>query len=153
MATCLGLLVQCCVEGGTLQRNTIWVCGSALSGWTTLGLPQSKVVCASWIYTAQAPSCSAKALSQVATMFHALSRSKPLKSWVLHKDTDLDGLCVFVLPRSENSGDQLLGEGTIPGWQCIIQPAWSGPLSFSGILQGHSPRCATCHLWEADLRV
>lgn len=46
----------------------------------------------------QAPSCSAKALSQVAAMFHALSRSKPLKSWVLHQDTDLDGLCVLSLP-------------------------------------------------------
>ena len=62
--------------------------------------------------------------------------------------------CVFcVLPRSENSGDQLLGEWTIPGGPCIISTAWSRPLSFSGVLQEHSLRCAMCPLWEADLRV
>ena len=96
MATYLGLLVQlCCGEGETLQRNTTWVCGSARSGWATLGLPQSKVACASRVYTAQAPSCSARALSQVGTLFHALPRSKPLRYWVFHKGTDLDGLCVL----------------------------------------------------------
>ena len=104
MATYLGLLVQlCCGEGETLQRNTTWVCGSARSGWATLGLPQSKVACASRVYTAQAPGCFAGALSKAglhSVHFPGLSCSGSV-SHVLHKGTDSAG-CVFcALPRSE----------------------------------------------------
>ena len=59
-----------------------------------LGLPQVKVVCASWVYTAQAPGCFARALSHVIPTFHALPRSKLLRflgalqghrpSWAVH---------------------------------------------------------------------
>ena len=53
--------------------------GSAHSGWATLGLPQPKAACTSWVHTAQAPGCSARVLSQVGPGFCALARSKPLR--------------------------------------------------------------------------
>ena len=53
--------------------------GSARSVWTTLGLPQLKAACASQVYTAQAPGCSARALSEVGPMFRALPRSKSVR--------------------------------------------------------------------------
>ena len=53
--------------------------GSAHSVWATLGLPQLKAVCVSWVYTAQAPGFSIGALSKTGPAFHALPRSKPLR--------------------------------------------------------------------------
>ena len=91
--TYLGSLVQlCCGEGGTLQTNIAGVCvGSACSVWTRgpccdlcqrvfcLGLPQLKAACASRVYTAQAPGCSARALSEVGPTFHTFPRSKSVR--------------------------------------------------------------------------
>ena len=51
----------------------------ACSVWTTLGLPQLMSACASRVYTAQAPGCSAGALSKVGPAFGALPRSKLLR--------------------------------------------------------------------------
>jgi len=51
--------------------------GSAHSGWTTLGSPPHKAACISQVHIAQAPGCSATALSQVGTVFHALPRKIP----------------------------------------------------------------------------
>ena len=53
--------------------------GSAHNVWTTLGLPQLKAACASWVYTAQAPGCSVGALSKAGPAFCTLPRSKPLR--------------------------------------------------------------------------
>ena len=44
-----------------------------------LGLPQVKVVCASWVYNAQASWSSARTLSQVGPAFYVLPRSKLLR--------------------------------------------------------------------------
>ena len=69
--------------------------GSAHSGWTTLGLPQPKAACASQVYTAQTAGYSARVLFQVGSVFHALSGLSHSGSWVLHKDTDPDRLCIL----------------------------------------------------------
>ena len=70
-----------CVMGREGHRKQIVLAcvGSAPSGWTTRGLPQPKVACTSWVHTAQAPGCSARALSHVVPTLRALPRSKPLR--------------------------------------------------------------------------
>ena len=70
-----------CVLGreGHCKQISLACVGSAHSVWTTLGLPQLKAVCASQVYTAQAPRCSAGALSKAGPTFPALPRSKPLR--------------------------------------------------------------------------
>ena len=96
MNTYLASLVQlCCGEGGTLRTNTAGCVGSAYSGCTTLGLPQPKAACTSWVHTAQTPAHSVKELSQVGPALHALPMSMCSGSLVLHKGTDPDGLCSF----------------------------------------------------------
>ena len=67
-------------EGHCKQISLVCV-GSAHSIWTTLGLPQLKVVCAFRVYTAQAPGCSAGALSKADPAFCALPKSKLLRFW------------------------------------------------------------------------
>ena len=57
------------------QQILLACMGSAHSVWTTLGLPQLTAPCAFWVYTAQAPVCSAKLLSKVGPAFCALPRS------------------------------------------------------------------------------
>ena len=122
MTTFLGSLFQLsCGEGKTLPTNNMACVGSALSGTTTLGLPQPKVVCTSQVHIAQALECSARALSQVGPALCALPRYKSLRflgapqghrpRWAVH----------FVhFPGLSNSGDWVLREDTIPGGICIF---------------------------------
>ena len=67
------------LQGG---RNTAPV-GSPCSVWATLGLPPLtacvRSMCAFLVYTAQAPGCSARELSEVGPGLHALPRSTPLR--------------------------------------------------------------------------
>ena len=74
--------------------------GSVHSVRTTLDLPKLKVACVSWVYTAQAASCSAGELSKADAVFHALPRSELLRFRfrVLHKGTDLVGCAFCALP-------------------------------------------------------
>ena len=102
---------------------------SAHSRWTTLGLPQPKVACASWVYTAQAPGCSARALSQVGPTFHALPKSAQVLGCSRSSHTWI-GIAFCALPRSK----QLRRPGTwlvhcprwamhlmhLPGYSCLI---------------------------------
>ena len=53
--------------------------GSAHNVWTILGFPQLTVACSFWLYTAQAPGCSAGELSKAGPVFRVLPRSKPLR--------------------------------------------------------------------------
>ena len=53
--------------------------GGACSVWTTLDLPQLKAACASQVYTAQAPGCSARGLLEVGPAFRVLPSSKLLR--------------------------------------------------------------------------
>ena len=80
VATDLGSLVQlCCGEGGTLKTNTAGMCGECSQWMDYTGLPQPKVVCTSWVHTAQAPGCFAMVLSQMDPVLHELPRSQPLR--------------------------------------------------------------------------
>ena len=87
-----------CRETGTPQKIPLTCVGSVHSGWTTLGLPQPKVACASWVYTAQAPGCSARALSQVGPGFHALPKSAQVLRCFRRSQTWI-GIAFCALPR------------------------------------------------------
>ena len=94
MVIYLGSLVQlCCGEGGTLQTNTTGMYGECSQCLSHTGFGPAPGVCASPVYTAQAPGCSAGALSKAGPGLHALPRSKPLRFrfLVLHKSTDSVG--------------------------------------------------------------
>ena len=85
-----------CVVGMEAQCKQIsLVCvGSAHKVWTTLGLPQLTAVCAFWVYTSQAPGCSAQHYSKYALNFMhfpGLSHSGSC-SQVLYKVTDSVGV-------------------------------------------------------------
>ena len=73
-------MFSCAVGREGHCKQILLVCvGSACSVWTTLSLPQLKVACASQVYTAQAPGCSARALSEVGPTFHTFPRSKSVR--------------------------------------------------------------------------
>ena len=95
--------------------------GSDYIGWTTLGLPQLKVACTSWVHIAQTPGCSMRALSQESPMFCALSRLK------LHRFLSVPWghrpiWAVRFEPFTGPShwGNWVLGEWTVPGGLCIL---------------------------------
>ena len=122
MISYLGSLVQlCCGEGGTLQTNITVCVGSAYSVCTTLGLPQSKETRASQIYTAQAPGCSARALSQVGPVLCTLPRSKLVQvlGYSARAQARL-GVCFVPFPGPSSSIDQVLGKRTVPGGPCVL---------------------------------
>ena len=86
-----------CVVGreGHCKQILLTCVGSAHSVWITLGLSQLKAVCASRVYTAQAPGCSAVVLSKAGTAFHALPRSKPLSFSGTPQGHILSCLCIL----------------------------------------------------------
>ena len=125
-----------CVVGreGHCKKILLACVGSAHSGWTTLDLPQPKAACISQVHTAQAPGCSARALSQVGPAFCALSRSKPLRFVrALHGHRPRWVVSFVPFPDPSSSGDWVLGERTLPGGPCILCP--------SPVLATWFPRC------------
>ena len=125
-----------CVVGrkGCCKKTSLACVGSVWSVWTTLDLPQLKAACASWVYTAQAPGCSAGALSKAGHVFHALPRSKPLKFSGTLQGHRLSWLSMLFVsfPGLSSSGAQVFGEHTVSGGLCILisSPIW--PLRFQG---------------------
>ena len=104
MVIYLGSLVQlCCGEGGTLQTNITGVCRECSQCLGHTGFAPVHGMCAFTVNSAQAPGCSAGALSKAGPGLHALPRSKPLRFrfLVLHKGTDSVEPAFCVLPRSE----------------------------------------------------
>ena len=71
-------------------------------------------------------------------------------SQVVHKGKDL-GLHFVLFPGLSSTGDQVLGECTLPAALCVLSPPWSRLLGFPGVQQGCHLRCAVCLLWGADL--
>ena len=147
-----------CVVGreGHCKQISLACVGSACIGWTTLGLPKLKAACASWVYTAQAPGCSARALSQVGTAFHALPKSKLLRfsgalqghrpGWAMH---------FLSFPGLSNSSNWVLGECTVLCELCLLNMPWSWLLNFLGTpestILGVLVRLeGRCHLWGQD---
>ena len=119
------------------------------------GFAPAHSTCAFLVYTAQAPGCSEGELSKAALgrmHFPSLSCSDS-GSQLFHKGTDSVGPAFCGLPRSRSSGDQVLGESTVPGVWCILSPPCSQLLGFLGAQQECCLRCAVCRLWGADLRL
>ena len=94
--------------------------GSAPSVWTTLGLPQLKMVCASRVYTAQAPGFSAKALSKADPAFHAPPRSKPLKFSGTPQGHRLSWVCVFCPFQVQAAQVTRCLASTLAGGPCVL---------------------------------
>ena len=136
MVTYLGSLVQlCCGEGGTLQTNIVACVGSARSVWTTLGLPQFKAVCASWVYTAQAPGYSAGHCPKQTLRFvdfPGLSCSGS-GSQVFCKGTHNQlGMCSVPFPGPSSSDNQVFGKRTVPCRPCVLITSPVRQLGFPG---------------------
>ena len=145
-----------CVVGreGHCKQMPLACVGSACRGWTTLGLPQPKVACTSRVHPAQAPGCSARALSQVGPAFHALPRSKLLGFLgPLQRQRPRWAVYFVPFPGPSCSGDQVfLNALSQVGPESYVS-LWSQPLSFPGVPRGHGPRCSMFLLWGADLRL
>ena len=109
--------------------------GSARSVWTTLGLPQLTATCASWVYTAQAPGCSAGHCPKRALCFmHFPSLScAGSGSQVLRKGTESVRHVFCALPRSK----QLRWPGA---WWAYC-PRWAVCLNHLPGLAPRFPRC------------
>ena len=119
--------------------------GSALSGWTTLDLPQPKPACTSQVSTAQAPGCSVRALSQMSPAFCALARSKLLRFLGAQQGhRPRWAVCFVPIPDPSSSVNWMLGECAVPGGLCILFTSLVPAAWF--------PRCATraqsqvCHV-------
>ena len=143
MVTYLGSLVQlCCGERGTLQTKIPLACvGSARTIWTTLGLPQLTAVCAFRVY-GSGSRVSAGVLSKadpVFMHFQGLSFSGS-GSWVLLKGTDSTGMCFVCFLGLSSSGDQVLGEYTVPCGPCVLITSPSQQLGFLGAQREHRLR-------------
>ena len=74
-------------------------------------------------------------------------------SWILHKGQTWLGLCFLPFPGPRSSGDQVLGEHTVPGLWSVLSPSRSQPLYLLGAQRVHHLRCAGCLLRGADLRL
>ena len=121
--------------GGTLQTNIPGVCGECLQCLHHTGFASAHGVCAFLVYTAQAPGCSVAELSKAGPGLHALSRSKLLRfrfSCTPQRQTQL-GLRFLPFPGLSSSGNQVLGEHTLPGRRGILSPPLSQPLSVSWV--------------------
>ena len=95
--------------------------GSACSVWTTLGLPKL-TACAFWFYTAQAAGCSAGhcpkrdlGFMHFSGLIHSGSGSQ-----ALHRAQTLLGMRFVPFPGLSSSGDQVLGQHTVPGEPCVL---------------------------------
>ena len=61
------------------------------------------------------------------------------------------GLRFVPFPGRSSSGDQVLGERSLPGGRCVLSPPPSQPLGFLGVQWECHLGCAVCLLWGADL--
>ena len=109
---------------GQCKQISLACMGSGHSGWTTLGLPQPKATCASWIHTTQAPGCSAKALFQVGPAFCIFPRSKPLRfSGVPRSQTQLGFVPFSQVQATQAAGCLASTPSQVGG--ASYAPAWS----------------------------
>ena len=65
------------------------------------------------------------------------------------------GLHSMPFPGLSNSGNQVLGEHTVPGELCILVTSLAPAVWFTRFFrpQEHHLRCALCLLWGADTRL
>ena len=120
MITYLGSSAQlCCGEGGALQTNITGVCGECWQCLSHTGFAPTHSVCAFPVYTAQVPGCSAGELSKAGPVFCALPRFR--FSGTPQRQTRL-GVRFVPSPGPNSSGDQVLGNCTVPGGVLITSP-------------------------------
>ena len=129
------------------HRWHVWGRGRCSQWVDHTGLPQSKVVCPSCVHTAQVPGCSARALSRVGPVFHALPSCKLLRfSGALQKHRPRWAVCFLPFPGPSRSGNQVSSSAQSQVGPESYVPPWSQPPSFPGVPRGHSPRCSMCLL-------
>ena len=98
--------------------------------WGVLTVDGPHWVCHSPRHTAQAPACSARALSQVDPVSQALTSSKLFRfSGALQRHRPLWAVHFVLFPGSSSSGDWVLVEHPIPSGSCILYARWSWLLS------------------------
>ena len=135
MATCLGSLFSRVVGREAHCKQILLACvGGVRRGWPTLRLLHVTAACTSWAHTAQAPGCSARALSQVGPAFHALPRSKLLGFLgPLQRHRPRWAVYFVPFPGPSCSGDQVfLNALSQVGPESYVS-LWSQPLSFPGV--------------------
>ena len=117
MVIYLGSLVQLCYgEGGTLQTNITGMCGECLQCLGHTGFAPAHGMCAFPVCTAQAPGCSAGEESKAGPGLCALPRSTLLRFRCSTKAQTRLGLRFVPFPGPSSSGDQVLGECSLPTW-------------------------------------
>ena len=122
---------MCCRERGQCRKKS-GMCGDCLRVWTTLCLSQLTVVCPFQVYTAQAPGCSAGALSNSGPAFHALPRSKLLRFSGTLQGHDSVGCPLFAIPMSEQLRRPGVCQATAPGGPRILV---TSPIATSALSQ------------------
>ena len=115
-------LIQLCFEeGGTLQTIVTGMCGDCLQWMDHSGFATAQVACISRDDTAQAPGCSAVALSQVCPAFHVVPRTKLLRfSGVPQEHRPRWAVCFVPFPGLSSSGDQVLDEHIVSDGPCVL---------------------------------
>ena len=89
------------------------------------------------VHSAQAPGCSARALSQVDLVFRTRPRSELLRFSGALQGHRRSWFVRFVpFPGPGSSGDWLLGECTVPGGPCVLSPPWFRRLGLPGAPPG-----------------
>ena len=145
---------MCCGEGETLQilLACVW---SDLSVWALLGLPPLMACMLSLsILLRLQVALQGNSLEQAlgCVHFQGLSCSGSC-SPVLHKGTDSVG-CVLCPSRVQHAQvTRYLARTMSQVGRVSYAPPQSWLLCFLDAPQGHSPRCAVCLLWGADLRL
>ena len=142
------------VERDTANKYRWRVWGSGRSVWTTLGLPQLKVACASWAHTAQAPGCSAGARSKADPASRALPRSKLLGFLGTPLGHRLCWVCVLCPSQVRGAqATRCLVSSLSQVGRVSSSPSPVRLLGLPGAPWERRLRCAVCLLWGADLRL
>ena len=121
--------------GRKTAKNITGVCGECSQCMDHAGFVPTHNVCASQstllrLQVALQGNCPKWALSCMHFPGLICSGSG---SWVLHKGTDFVGPAFCALPGPRSSGDQLLGDRTLPGGLCILITSQVPALGFLGV--------------------
>ena len=142
MATSLSSLVQLfCGKKGSLLTKTAGIWGECFQWLDHIGV----AIVHGGAHAAQAPACSARALSQVAPASFALLRFKPLMfSGVLQGQRPRWAGRFVPFPGLSHSDDQVLGKRTVPNGPCTLCISLVLDIQFARCTMSHSPWCAMC---------
>ena len=152
MVICLGSLFQpCCREGETLPTNVTGVCGACSQCLGPTGFAPAHGVSAFPVYIAQAPGCSAGELSKVGPGLRVLPGSQVQVLGYSTKAQTRSGRRFVPFPGPSSSGDQVLGQCTLPRWAVRLITSPSQPLGFLCAQRERCLRRAVCLLWGHDL--